>query len=289
MMLGGNPTATSPAATNYLYTGEQFDEHAQHYYLRARYYNPLNGRFNRMDPYAGSPQDPQSLHKYLYCHANPVNNSDPTGESAFSMVGTLVITSVMLLLMAPNWTNAPGPRDITFTDAGGDIIIDSFYMIAGALIIRYVIAPIARHTVKYAGRGLQKFRLKLPGAKGPGKWLQVRESMSPRAAAYQSKITGQPVENGYVVEKVKFDGFKGGKLLDAKGPGYKNFVNKDGRFYEWFRGQHSLSLQARRQIAAANGKIIEWHIAEEKALEAIKKLFGDQAITGINLIFTPGG
>lgn len=81
-MLGGNPTATSPAATNYLYTGEQFDEHAQHYYLRARYYNPLNGRFNRMEPYAGSPQDPQSLHKYLYCHANPVSYRDPSGKFA---------------------------------------------------------------------------------------------------------------------------------------------------------------------------------------------------------------
>ncbi len=85
VMLGGNPTATSPAATNYLYTGEQFDEHAQHYYLRARYYNPLNGRFNRMDPYAGSPQDPQSLHKYLYCHNNPVSNIDPTGRSIAGM------------------------------------------------------------------------------------------------------------------------------------------------------------------------------------------------------------
>jgi RHS repeat-associated protein len=65
--------------TNMLYTGEQFDTDAQQYYLRARYYNPLNGRFNRMDPYAGNTHDPQSLHKYLYCHANPVNAADPTG------------------------------------------------------------------------------------------------------------------------------------------------------------------------------------------------------------------
>jgi len=94
VMLGGNPTATSPAATNYLYTGEQFDEHAQHDYLRARYYNPLNGRFNRMDPYAGSPQDPQSLHKYLYCHANPVNGIDPSGMMEFSLTGTLKSISI---------------------------------------------------------------------------------------------------------------------------------------------------------------------------------------------------
>jgi len=54
MMLGGNPTKDTPAATNLLYTGEQFDTGLQQYYLRARYYNPSNGRFNRLDPYSGN-------------------------------------------------------------------------------------------------------------------------------------------------------------------------------------------------------------------------------------------
>jgi len=69
MMLGGNPTSAAPAATNLLYTGEQFDTSAQQYYLRARYYDPSNGRFNRMDDFAGNTQNPQSLHKYLYSRA----------------------------------------------------------------------------------------------------------------------------------------------------------------------------------------------------------------------------
>jgi len=38
-----------------------------------------------MDDYAGSSQDPQSLHKYLYCHANPINNLDPTGTMSLAM------------------------------------------------------------------------------------------------------------------------------------------------------------------------------------------------------------
>jgi hypothetical protein len=32
-----------------------------------------------LDPFFGNLQDPQSLHKYLYVHANPVNFIDPTG------------------------------------------------------------------------------------------------------------------------------------------------------------------------------------------------------------------
>ena len=92
VMLGGNPADTSNS-TSLLYSGEQFDTDLQQYYLRARYYDQNNGRFNRMDPFAGNMQDPQSLHKYLYCHANPINNIDPTGK--FSFVELLTVAAIV--------------------------------------------------------------------------------------------------------------------------------------------------------------------------------------------------
>ncbi len=70
VMLGGNPEPGA-LSTNLLYAGEQFDAHLQQYYLRARYYDQNTGRFNRMDPFTGDYQAPQSLHKYLYAHKNP--------------------------------------------------------------------------------------------------------------------------------------------------------------------------------------------------------------------------
>lgn len=76
---------TGTPQTNLLYSGEYFDSDLLQYNLRARYYDPLNGRFNQADPFAGNNQDPQSLHKYLYCHANPVNGLDPSGE--FGIIG----------------------------------------------------------------------------------------------------------------------------------------------------------------------------------------------------------
>jgi hypothetical protein len=48
-------------------------------YLRARYYNPASGTFNRLDPFAGRMQDPQALHKYLYVHGDPIQGIDPSG------------------------------------------------------------------------------------------------------------------------------------------------------------------------------------------------------------------
>jgi RHS repeat-associated protein len=66
-------------ATAYLYCGEQFDSDLGMYYLRARYFNAGTGRFWTRDSYEGNKQDPLSLHKYLYCGANPVDRIDPLG------------------------------------------------------------------------------------------------------------------------------------------------------------------------------------------------------------------
>lgn len=59
----------------------QTDQLTGFQYLRARYYDAATGRFNRLDPFAGRFSDPQSLHKYLYTHADPVSGTDPSGKS----------------------------------------------------------------------------------------------------------------------------------------------------------------------------------------------------------------
>ena len=68
-----NSTGATP--NNYLFRGEHFDPDLGLYYLRARYFNPLSDRFLTRDTYAGNPLDPATLHKYLYAHAEPVDNS----------------------------------------------------------------------------------------------------------------------------------------------------------------------------------------------------------------------
>lgn len=95
-----NASAQSIAVTNRLsnlgYSGEHFDAKAAQQYLRARFYNPANGRFNRLDPFAGNMEDPQSLHKYAYVHGDPIRNSDPSGKfSVASMSSALAIGNVV--------------------------------------------------------------------------------------------------------------------------------------------------------------------------------------------------
>ena len=57
------------------YRGEQYDPVSQQYYLRARYYNPVIGRFTQEDTYYGD-----GLNLYRYCANNPVRYKDPSGH-----------------------------------------------------------------------------------------------------------------------------------------------------------------------------------------------------------------
>ncbi|MDD4049175.1 MAG: RHS repeat-associated core domain-containing protein, partial [Clostridia bacterium] len=62
------------------YAGEYYDEESGLYYLRARYYDPVVGRFITKDSYEGDIANPLSLNQYTYCHNDPVNYIDPSGH-----------------------------------------------------------------------------------------------------------------------------------------------------------------------------------------------------------------
>jgi len=78
---------TGTPLTDLLYSGEITDSTTGQQYLRARYYDPASGRFNRVDPFAGNLGDPLSLNKYLYTHGNPVGGIDPSGLLSTIEVG----------------------------------------------------------------------------------------------------------------------------------------------------------------------------------------------------------
>ena len=61
-------------ANRFTYTGQQYDTVTGQYYLRARYYNPVVGRFLQEDVYRGD-----GLNLYAYVGNNPVTYYDPSG------------------------------------------------------------------------------------------------------------------------------------------------------------------------------------------------------------------
>jgi len=126
-----SPGMTPQQNTSLLYAGEMFDTNSQQYYNRARWYNTLNGTFNRVDPYAGNLQDPQSLHKYAYVHNNPVNAVDPSGLSGeFSLASKIMTFAVIAMLFNANVATAPRSLGDGTSDETSNIIAVLFLCLA---------------------------------------------------------------------------------------------------------------------------------------------------------------
>ncbi|WP_186321409.1 DNRLRE domain-containing protein [Bacillus sp. FJAT-22090] len=65
---------------SYRYAGYQYDQETGLYYLIARYYQPEQGVFLSLDPYAGDNDDMLSQNGYTYANNNPVMLVDPDGQ-----------------------------------------------------------------------------------------------------------------------------------------------------------------------------------------------------------------
>jgi Restriction endonuclease fold toxin 5 len=130
-----------------------------------------------------------------------------------------------------------------------------------------------------------------PSSSGPGQWVQADESMSESARNYQAQVTGAPKGYAYRVkeggEEVDFDGFSQGVLLEVKGPGYAQWIDKKLDFLPIFQGRDKLLGQAQRQFDAANGTPIRWIVAEEKLAGALRKLFKGNFLEDIEVVHIP--
>lgn len=201
-------------------------------------------------------------------------------------------------------------RTVTGALAGAEATVPVLSLSAqGALSIERVAVPVGRAaTVLGGGPGAAVLLHRAntatgesspSGGRGPGQWGPAEEGgMSKPARAYQEQITGHSADEAYWVGGVgkknggtKFDGFKDGVCLEAKGPNYANKFQDNLDPEPWFRdsGAEELVKQARRQSERVQGMgiPIEWHVAEKKAADAIRLLLQEAQVEGIKVIHTP--
>jgi RHS repeat-associated protein len=121
---------TNPASS-YLYTGQQYDTLTQLYDLRARYYNPAQGRFLSQDTWPIDLQNPIELNRYAHARNNPISYNDPSGLSGavltygynsfnFSIrinplileIGLAVVAAIgIIIAFASNWRDTSITKD----------------------------------------------------------------------------------------------------------------------------------------------------------------------------------
>ena len=70
---------TGESESPFLFTGRTLDSATGLYHLRAREYDPQQGRFASVDPAPVDLEDPLNLNPYLYARNNPMRYADPLG------------------------------------------------------------------------------------------------------------------------------------------------------------------------------------------------------------------
>ncbi len=202
-------------------------------------------------------------------------------------------------------------RTVTGTLAGAEATVPALSLSAqGALTIERIAVPVGRAAAVLGGSPGAAIILHRAnsgdgkaspsGGREPGQWGPSEEQgASSRSRAYQEQISGRSYDEAYWVGGVgrkrggtKFDGYKDGVLLEAKGPGYAEFFDDRYAPKQWFdlSGKaDELIDQARRQSKKVEGLgiPIEWHVAEKHAAEAIQKLLAQAKVTGIEVLHTP--
>jgi len=76
---------TDTAPTDKRYTGHQRE--GEFYFMKARFYDPLVGRFLQPDSVVPDPADPQALNRYSYVVNNPLRYTDPYGYWFHDTIG----------------------------------------------------------------------------------------------------------------------------------------------------------------------------------------------------------
>jgi RHS repeat-associated protein len=301
------PANTSPETNGWI--GERYDGDARLQNLNARYYDPQLGMFLQPD-WCEVTQAGVGTNRYSYALNDPINSRDASGNGLISDIGRAIndlVGAIGNALTSGNGNatqSGSQPRASggkVLVNAGGPQNSDPLRIGSGRERIwkaqdSNALCEAVREACDITdggGWGIGGGGAKRSGSSGgksllTGQTKYVNESMSARAAAYQSRATGSKPGTVYYENGVKFYGvdFASGKLLDAK-YGLEFMVGKGGGWKDWARAPASLATQARRQIVASNGAAIEWRFSSEVVANATRTYFAEQGILGIAIVVLP--
>lgn len=107
---GSNTVVSNPVINQpFTFTGREFDSETGLYYLRARYYDPQNGRFLQKDPSPGSLMSPITFtSSYIYANNSPTFLRDPNGRWAWFVpiiIGAVVSGIMNSAIRGWSWDN----------------------------------------------------------------------------------------------------------------------------------------------------------------------------------------
>ena len=206
-----------------------------------------------------------------------------------------VVAELTTTLLVTKGTASATTRTVTGGLAGAEATVPVLALSAnGVLVLERMAVPVGRGASVLGGgpgAAILLHRANADGggassSQGPGRWESANEYMEEPARRYQKQITDASEGQVYTVEDVKFDGFKDGILLEAKGPGYRKHLDDAVENGGWFGGFRAMVTQAQRQLGVSQGFPIQWHFAEREVADFVRVLFRRNGLDDISVIFT---
>ena len=125
----GNVVAsTGNATTAYRYVGAERYREAGYglLWVGSRHYDPQVGRWTTEDSWLGDASRTQSVNRYAYCEANPVDFVDPSGHQlgCLMIIGVIIVVIVVvcIYLMVHTGGAAQGHREQHYEEVVGEPI-----------------------------------------------------------------------------------------------------------------------------------------------------------------------
>lgn len=105
---------------------------------------------------------------------------------------------------------------------------------------------------------------------------------------YQYQISGLKSGLAVTLNGVRFDGCSEDRkvMLEAKGDNYAWAIRGDD-FFPKYKGRAGIVAQMLSQSSAARGRTIEWHVAEGRAADVMRKIAHELSISNIVVKHTP--
>ncbi|MET8360675.1 RHS repeat-associated core domain-containing protein, partial [Micromonospora sp. NPDC005171] len=312
----------------YRFNAKRWDQSSGNYDMGFRDYSPGLNRFLSRDSYNGALADmklgsnPFTGNRYAFGGGNPISAIENDGhcwdwaqdacdwvagnaEELTSATQHGLEMALGAAMMAGGSTLVSGGAAICATGVGcfggGPAAVLGVTLIAGgaglgvhgAMGLGQDLASMHRVSGSSggspSGAGL---RTPKPGSTdgGPGAWREVNRGGSEASKAYQETATGVTRGNEYKVDEVDFDGYSGGKLIEAK-DNYSSFIDKKtGDWQWWFKngrskgsketGYQGLVREARSHQATAgeHNTAVEWRVSTPEVKAMLERTFAEEGI-----------
>ncbi|NGX17232.1 FG-GAP-like repeat-containing protein [Wenzhouxiangella sp. XN24] len=161
-------------------------------FMRSRWYDPREGRFVTADSASPDPLRPRTINRYAYVGGDPINRTDPSGQTEFRLASVIVQLSIASTLFAVgDILYRTGPEEFVAGGLGVRRILNSEARGPDARFVPFGVfsANLNAWGIGFTG-GLERLQFNSPESKERANYLFFGPSLSIPATLPDASVVG---------------------------------------------------------------------------------------------------